>query len=763
MIRGANLLNPASWPLAIKFAVLILVVAFLLAAIAVSTNIQATAELTLRSASSLVSEIGARQEAVINGAVNLAREVTVGFVEANQADLQGLLLRDVVASDAINLPDVTSSEITTRLREDLLLQPSSLFESVRLIDQEGGVLAQAVRSTPLAGDPSGQRAPAYIAGSNAALQGEDRAVSVSQVNFTPVVEMIEVLRWRDGSPLGYLVTRLNNRRAFFDAMGTSDGQDSLELITFLISSNDVLISPAGVRPELLAYSQSVAVDRALAGQDGSALYNAGDDVEYIGYYTPLRGLPLALVSQVSTASIIQRATTVVLTQRFGGVVGLLAVMIVAGLLFNQLVTPSVNRLRRAVLTMAYGDLNTQVPETKRQDEIGALASGIETLRDQIRGQISELQAGVESRSRDLDATQEVSRFAATQRDLQRLMDSVVNLIIQRFPNIYHAQIFLIDADGQDAVLRASTGTVGQELLRRGHRLGVGSVSVIGQVTSQGQIVVARDTAVSQVHRRNEFLPDTRAELAVALRVGDIIIGALDVQSRERDAFNEAQVAVLQTMADQIAVAIQNARLYEDLSRRLQDIEDRNRAATLRAWQDFMRERRAVEITREAGLASDADFTDIRQTALKTGELAIARTTARQTIPIAVPVSLRGQILGAVEWEIPVGVLTEDRLELARELAGRLALSLDNARLFQESQRTAERERVVNAIVAKLTAQTSINDILQTAVREVGQALRAPQVSIRLETRSENGSTVGDSGGGIAENNGHAVNGNGSNR
>jgi GAF domain-containing protein len=85
----------------------------------------------------------------------------------------------------------------------------------------------------------------------------------------------------------------------------------------------------------------------------------------------------------------------------------------------------------------------------------------------------------------------------------------------------------------------------------------------------------------------------------------------------------------------------------------------------------------------------------------------------------------------VEWEVTAASLSEEKLELAKELANRLALSLDNARLFQESQRATERERLVNDIAAKLTAQTTINDILQTAVREVGQALRAPQVNIRL--------------------------------
>ncbi|MCA9909560.1 MAG: GAF domain-containing protein, partial [Anaerolineae bacterium] len=104
---------------------------------------------------------------------------------------------------------------------------------------------------------------------------------------------------------------------------------------------------------------------------------------------------------------------------------------------------------------------------------------------------------------------------------------------------------------------------------------------------------------------------------------------------------------------------------------------------------------------------------------------------RETLPIAVPIQIGGAVLGAVEWEIPAKDFNENKLELAKELANRLAIGLENARLFQESQRAAERERMVNSIAARLASQTNISEILQTAVREVGQALRTPQVSIRL--------------------------------
>src|SRR4029079_7442790 len=134
-----------------------------------------------------------------------------------------------------------------------------------------------------------------------------------------------------------------------------------------------------------------------------------------------------------------------------------------------------------------------------------------------------------------------------------------------------------------------------------------------------------------------------------------------------------------------------------------------------------------------------DLSALRKQAIQQNRIVVGSLTTNLTVPIAVPVQLRGQTLGAVEWEIPANDLDENKLQLAQELANRLAVSLDNARLFQESQRAAERERVVNNIAARLTPQTEIADILQTAVREVGQALRAPQVSIRLHrTNGSNG-------------------------
>jgi len=741
----ANRFFLSSWPIWVKLLVGFSVALALLSLPAFVWMRSGVEDVAVQNARTFLSGIGTEQKQAIESALTNARSEMRAFLNnpENERILVGLLLGTRNTGVSLNLPQVDAADMVPLFRQTLLNLTTSPFESIRVLDRSGQVLAQVSANSTAISSADESNSPAYRAATAALLQGQTQSLAVSS-RGVGVIEMTLVVQWRDGTPIGFLVARLSNARIVFNNVRIPANDNPFGAFSFLTTAvtttTSVLIAPNADLQRANETDESVAVDRGLAGQTGTELYllREGDQTEYIGYYAPILGTPFTLIVQTPSENAYSYTLGYFSVRGFVVAVGVVTLIAVLVLLFNGMIVPPINRLRRATQALRDGDFDLPVTDTARGDEIGALATSFVTMRDQVRGLIADLEQRVESRSRDIAATQEISRFAATQRDLQLLLDRVVSLIIESFPNIYHAQIFLNDGENQWAVLRASTGEPGRQLLSRGHRLAVGSVSVIGQVTQQGRLVVARDTAVSQVHRRNEFLPDTRAELAIPLRVGDQIIGALDVQSKQRDAFAEDQVSVLTTMADQIAVAIQNARLYEDSIRRVAEIEDINRQATLRAWQDYMRDQRATALVQEAGTGTSLDMSPLRQQALLTGEVAMGRVTERSTVPIAVPIKLRGQTLGSVEWEIPVTNFGEDRLELAKALADRLALSLDNARLFQESTRATERERLVNNIAAKLTAQNNINDILQTAVREVGQALRAPQVSINLR-RSANGS------------------------
>jgi len=170
---------------------------------------------------------------------------------------------------------------------------------------------------------------------------------------------------------------------------------------------------------------------------------------------------------------------------------------------------------------------------------------------------------------------EIGRLVTSTLDLNTLFNRTVNLVRDRF-GFYHAAIFIVDESGFNASVKAATGSAGEEMLKRGHTLQVGSRSIVGTVTATGKPIVVNDTATDPIHRPNPLLPDTRSETAIPLRIGRRIIGALDIQSTRPNDFSEDVVNVLQTLADQVAVAIDNARSYELAQQAINEMRELDR-------------------------------------------------------------------------------------------------------------------------------------------------------------------------------------------
>ncbi|MBL8162401.1 MAG: GAF domain-containing protein [Anaerolineae bacterium] len=746
-------LNILAWPMWIKLSVGF-ILAILIPALLVGFVVQSGfTQITVSTLQDYVEEQGKHQNEAIQDDFSAARNLLDEITNEPEGRAQ---LVQVAQLDAMIGADVR--HVANRLRS--LLQTWDTFTEMRLLNNEGRVIAESTEAVALAPWRLDTDSVTFINAQTELLQNRTNSISILRQDDRIRIEMTEAIIDPDGQAVGFLVGTFNQEILIerLDLPG-----EVFPIYSYLATREPDLIILAS--PEHRAKAEAAALDSPAITRvfndrvSGAGRYALSDQKEVLGYYAPISNpaspqQPLfALVTEVeATAPLLQASDYFSGARVFVIGIGLLLMLTILVLLFNQLITPPLVSLRRAIQSVAQGQFNEPVPAAGRGDEIGELGAAFIDMRFQVRGLLDDLEARIAARARDISATQEISRFAATQRNLQSLMDQVVSLIVERFPDIYHAQIFLIDPERIYAVLRASTGEVGQQLLKRGHRLAVGSVSVIGQTTEQGQPVITRDTAASSVHRRNEFLPDTRAEVAIPLKIGETIIGALDVQSKFRNAFTEDEIIILQTMADQIAVAIENARLYQESVRRLEEIERSNRRATMQTWQEYIYGQRRRQLSSEAGTATGNDLSELRRRALTLGRVVIGEVTRNNTVPVAVPIQLRGQTLGAVEWELPAEDLNANKLQLAQELANRLAVSLENARLFEESQRATERERIVNSIAAKLTPQTEISEILQTAVREVGQALRAPQVSIRLHRNAtslnggENGSSNGNGSG-----------------
>jgi len=311
---------------------------------------------------------------------------------------------------------------------------------------------------------------------------------------------------------------------------------------------------------------------------------------------------------------------------------------------------------------------------------------------------------------------------------------VVSLIQQRFPQINYIQVYLIDDKGENAVLRIATGEAGEELVKRGQRVQVGGAGLVGRVAVEGRAIVSSDPNLLPM----AISPDTRVELALPLRINLEQIGVLDLHSTQPDAFAEDDVKLFQSVADQLAIAVNNARLFEESQTRLHEIETLNRQFLTDAWRNYANQRRRTRAGSVDG--PDEPWSDLQLEAVQTTRLVEQRDG--NVVTVAIPIMLRGVVLGVVECDIPQSSYNENVRMLAFELANRLAVTADSARLFDQSVRAAEREALINEISGKLTQQTEVSQILQVAVKELGQALRVPQTSIRL-TRAKSVSQQGE--------------------
>jgi GAF domain-containing protein len=232
---------------------------------------------------------------------------------------------------------------------------------------------------------------------------------------------------------------------------------------------------------------------------------------------------------------------------------------------------SIADLREGVARISSGDLD-HVLHIQTGDEVEELATEFNAMAAQLADLIATLEQRVADRTRELDqhATQlqtaaEVSRAASSLLEAEELIHQTVNLIRNGF-DYYYVGLFLLGASADWAMLRAGTGHAGHEMLAQGHKLKVGGDSMIGWCTAHGQARIALDVGEEAIRFDNPLLPETRSEMALPLISRGRIIGALTVQSVKPQAFSDEDVAVLQTMADQVANAVENARLLREMER-----------------------------------------------------------------------------------------------------------------------------------------------------------------------------------------------------
>jgi GAF domain-containing protein/HAMP domain-containing protein len=615
-----------------------------------------------------------------------------------------------------------------------LMKSSQLFDELFIMDPSGRVIISTER---------GQEGKSF-AGQPLVTEGL-KGEFVAPPLFSPYLNAYRIILTQpildeQGKVVGILAGRANNRTLndiLLERAGLGEtGQ------TYLVGTNYVLVTKLANGQAYLTVRTLGAIDAISSQVSGSGVYANAFGQTVVGVYHWIPELQVALLAEQNENETLSSLMTTLAV--YLAVIAI-AVMAAGGL--SLFITSNIsNAIRELVLTsqrLSTGELSLQA-RVVREDEIGALAKAFNSMAGQLRDLVSNLEqrvaertAEVQQRSAQIQLASEVARDIAATTDLEKLLNQSVKLIRDRF-NFYHTGIFLLDDNSEYAVLRAATGEAGRKMLAQNHKLRVGAVGIVGAATGKGESHIALDVKADPTHYKNPLLPDTQAEMALPLRIGQRVIGALDVQSLEPNAFSEEDVTSLQTMADQLAVAIENARLIQQLNQSVTELERAYGHYTHSAWGEIARRE-------PGGYGFRYHNLNVQPTNVTNPEALKALQENRivlERVPepdiegaalgaIAVPIQLRGQVIGVLNVRVQGGEIQAQTRLLVEEAASRLALVLENARLLEEAQRQAEQEALLGQVASRVRSSLDIDAVLQTAAKEVAYALGLSEVVVQL--------------------------------
>jgi len=480
---------------------------------------------------------------------------------------------------------------------------------------------------------------------------------------------------------------------------------------------------------LSAFDSLVDLDKEIAIQNEN-LINASSAAELLTNKFKNLGEQLASQSiETARSNNNQTYTTTIITVL---VVLVLSILLVTTL--SQQLTRPIISLTNIAQEISTGKFDLQATVNSR-DEIGTLAQTFNMMTSQLRGALQnqdrraqELEKQTlqleltsqqnEKRAQKLKTIEEIGRNISVEKDLQKLLPSITKIVSNQF-GFYHIGIFLLDDSGKFAVLRASNSTGGQEMLEHQHSLEVGQVGIVGNVTATGTARIAMDTGADAVFFNNPYLPQTRSELALPLKINEQVIGALDIQSVDVNGFSDEDIDVLTSLADQVTLAIQNARLFNQLERTLAESNAIQRQYIRETWS---------RLPQEENLGGFR-YSSIGATQIGGNELIQISGNDTQK-EILTPISIRGETIGTLSILIPQNEhITADQMDLIKAVANRVALSAENARLFEETSRRASRESLVSDITTKIRSTNDPQEMIKTAIAELQHALGATRVEV----------------------------------
>ncbi|OGO61438.1 MAG: hypothetical protein A2032_03305 [Chloroflexi bacterium RBG_19FT_COMBO_49_13] len=526
---------------------------------------------------------------------------------------------------------------------------------------------------------------------------------------------------------------------------------------YLVSMNthqlltQTTMDPANFGDTLFSPGITMAIEHRGVGE---ALYDNPWGTPVIGAYRELTDWGMVLLSEQPQSE----ALSPIYQNIFVNValtVGFVVVAVIVALWVAARITRPIAELASTAEKISAGNLDLDAKVTQA-DEVGALAGAFNRMTAQLRKtlagleeQVKERTAALEQRTRYLQASGEVGRAVASVLDPDQLIQEVVELIRERF-ELYYVGLFLVDSQNQYAILRAGTGSAGERMLSRQHRINVGS-GMIGWCVANRASRIAQRAELDDSRLANPDLPDTRSEAAIPLISRGEVIGALTIQSTQHDVFDAATISVFETMADQVAVALDNARLFVQSNQALESLREVYGEITLEGW------RKLLDENPQLGYRSDVG-TSIRQELVWSPELVntynagqpahgkagngsnpqlqASQDEIEDTYYLGIPLKVREHMIGVLGCYKPLsrGDWSEEEISFMQDVGQTISVALESARFYNETQARAESERVVAEVTGQFRQTLDIDTVLTTAVREIQRILNLAEVEIHLSSQ-----------------------------
>lgn len=396
----------------------------------------------------------------------------------------------------------------------------------------------------------------------------------------------------------------------------------------------------------------------------------------------------------------------------------LTVLVFSGLISANYLARPVTSLRNIANKISRGEFSfriTEIPQTRELAELAfdfnSMAENLSTLINDLEQRVEERTAGIIKKTEQLRAASYIARQTSEVEDLAALLNLVVNLITDQF-GFYHSGIFLLSETGDEAILQTASSEGGKRMVERGYSLLVGTQGIVGYVAAQKRVRIALDVGSDAVFFNNPDLPLTRSEVALPLIVRNKVLGVLDIQSDQPQAFRNEDLDVLQTLADQVAIAIENSRLLGESQAALMQLEAVSTVRTRDAWSKKLQEQKRSFTYTPLGIRAEGSVNESAEDALKAS------------------ISLRGQKIGAI------ALTRKDKSswnkideETINEIASQVGLAVDNLRLLEDAQQRARQEQTIGELATRFSQSLDIDSLLQTAARELGKLPDISEVSV----------------------------------